>query len=95
MTAPLTARGVKIMLGRAGVDYSGLVIRDEHAVWIDVETGERSQGSVVIEGPRDARKAAFWVLFDKGLSIAPYSKYDVWSRPRHPGAAPRAGRALR
>jgi hypothetical protein len=80
MTAKaLTARGVKTMLSRAGVDYSALTITDDPAVWTDLETGRRST-SVKIEGPKEARWQAQVVLFDKGLSNAPYPDHDEWSR---------------
>jgi hypothetical protein len=76
---PLTARGVKAMLTRAGIGYSALAITDDPAVWTNVETGARST-SVKIEGPDAARREVFWALFEKGFSTAPYSGYDMWSR---------------
>ncbi len=75
----LTARGVKMMLARAGVDYSALTIRDDPTVWWDLETG-RTSANVVIEGPEDARTAAFLALLGRGLSVAPYPDHDEWSR---------------
>jgi len=77
---PPTARGLKAMLTRAGVDHSGLDIRDDPAVWTNVETGERGT-SVVVSGPGETRRRAFHVLFDRGLACAPYSDRDEWSRP--------------
>jgi hypothetical protein len=77
---PLTARGVKAMLTRAGVDHSALELRDDPAVWVNVETGERST-SVVVSGPKHVRREAAHVLYDKGLANAPYPEYDMWSRP--------------
>jgi hypothetical protein len=68
------------MLTRAGVDHSALEIRDDSAVWTNVETGERST-SVVVSGPKEPRWQASWVLYDKGLSNAPYPEYDMCSRP--------------
>jgi hypothetical protein len=68
-----------MMLTRAGADYSTLRITDDPAVWTNVETGA-SHTSVVIEGPEEARWQAACVLFGKGLSNAPYSDYDMWSR---------------
>jgi hypothetical protein len=65
---------------RAGVDHSALEIHDDPAVWTNVETGERST-SVVVSGPKDLRWRATSVLYDKGLSNAPYPEYDMWSRP--------------
>ena len=77
---PLTVRGVKTMLRRAGVDYSSLTITHDPDVWTDLETGARST-SVKIEGPREARQAAWDVLFYRpGLGCAPYPEYDMWSR---------------
>ena len=77
---PLTARGVKMMLARAGIDHSKLTITYDPAVWTDLETGAQST-SVKIEGPREQREAAWDVLFYRpGLSCAPYPEYDMWSR---------------
>ena len=77
---PLTARGVKTMLTRAGVDYSALTITEDPAVWTDLETG-RQGTSVKIEGPKEQREAAWDVLFYRdGLGCAPYPEYDMWSR---------------
>jgi hypothetical protein len=80
MTRPLTARGLKAILTRAGVGHSALRIRDDPSVWVNVETGERST-SVIVSGPEDARRAASHVLYEKGLANAPYPEYDMWSRP--------------
>jgi hypothetical protein len=77
--ADLTARGVKLMLTRACVDYSGLVIKDDPAVWVDVETGA-ARTSVVISGPKPKRDEVNAFLFSKGLAHAPYPEYDMWSR---------------
>lgn len=76
---PLTARGIKNMLTRAGIDYSGLTFTDDPAVWTDVETGASST-SVKVEGPYALRRAVFWALFDRGFSTSPYPEYDLWSR---------------
>lgn len=78
---PLTARGVKTILTRAGIDQSTLTITDDPAVWCDLETGERVT-SVKVTGPDDARSAVFHALFDRGYAVAPYSDCDYWSRPR-------------
>ena len=75
----LTARGVKVMLRRAGVDYSALTITEDPAVWTNVETGACGH-SVVISGPREARRAARDALFEGGLACAPYRDRDEWSR---------------
>jgi hypothetical protein len=75
----LTARGVKAMLTRAGVDYSALTITDDPAVWVDVETGVGTT-SVVVRGPKPQRHQVGAVLYEKGLACAPYSDYDMWSR---------------
>jgi hypothetical protein len=77
---PLTVRGVKTILTREGVDYSALTITHDPAVWTDIETG-RSSTSVIITGPKEAREAAWRVLFyRRGLGCAPYREYDMWSR---------------
>ena len=76
----LTARGVKAMLTRAGVDYSALTITHDPTVWTDLETGAQST-SVKIEGPKTQRETAWDVLFYRpGLGCAPYPEYDLWSR---------------
>jgi hypothetical protein len=75
----LTARGVKVMLARAGVDYSALTITDDPGVWVDIETGQQGT-SVKVEGPRDVRQLAGAVLYGRGLGNAPYPGYDMWSR---------------
>jgi hypothetical protein len=77
--AKLTARAVKAMLTRAGVDCSALEIRDDPAVWRDLSTG-RTSTSVIIEGPKELRHAASHVLWSAGLSRAPYPDHDAWSR---------------
>jgi hypothetical protein len=73
----LTADEVRAML--ADVDHSTLTITDDPAVWIDLFTGE-SGTSVRIDGPEEARQAAFRVLFGRGLANAPYLDHDEWSR---------------
>lgn len=78
-TSRLTARGVKTMLARAGVDYSELTITDDPAVWRDLATG-RAGTSVVISGPEEARGRAYHALLERGLSCAPYPDRDEWSR---------------
>jgi hypothetical protein len=80
MTRPLTARGVKAMLTRAGIDHSELQIGEDPVVWTDVETGKRST-YVIICGPADVRRQASDVLFDRGVSSAPYPDHDSWARP--------------
>jgi hypothetical protein len=77
---PLTARGLKAILTRAGVDHAALEIRDDPAIWTNVETGERGT-SVVVSGPEEPRRQASRVLYDRGLACAPYSGRDEWSRP--------------
>jgi hypothetical protein len=77
---PLTARALKGILTRAGVDHSGLEIRDDPAVWTNVENGERGT-SVVVSGPTEPRRQASRILSDRRLACAPYSGRDEWSRP--------------
>jgi hypothetical protein len=67
------------MLTRARVDYCDLEITDGPVVWRDVETGERTT-SVLITEPEETRRAAFRVLLERGLSVAPYPDRDYWSR---------------
>lgn len=86
MNAPkaLTARGVKQMLTRAGVDHSELEIAEKQvtARRLDVDyTGPwENITQVVVTGPEAARRDAFHVLFDKGLCVAGYPDRDLWSR---------------
>lgn len=81
----LTARGVKQMLTRAGVDYAALTITDRtvtaRRVDIDYTGPWQTTNQVIIEGPNDARRAAFDVLFwgRRALSVAPYPDRDEWS----------------
>lgn len=77
--ARLTARGVKMILTRAGVDYSALTITDDPDVWVDLETGKGTT-SVKIEGPDEPRRRVWWALESRGLSCAPYPEYDMWCR---------------
>jgi hypothetical protein len=75
----LTARGVKTMLARAGVDYSELTITDDPAIWTDLDGGN-PRTSVVIRGPEEARNRVWHALEDRGLACAPYTDRDEWSR---------------
>jgi hypothetical protein len=61
---PLTARGLKAVLTRAGVGHSALQIRDDPAVWTNAETGERSTWVIVI-GPKESRSQASAVLYER------------------------------
>ena len=70
MTGQLTARGVKTILTRAGVDQAELEVTD---------TG-RNHHSVQITGPEEARAAAWSELMDHGLACAPYPDRDLYSR---------------
>ncbi len=36
---------------------------------------------MVVSGRKDLRWQAASVLYDKGLSNAPYPEFDMWSRP--------------
>lgn len=83
MSAPtrrqLTARGVKSVLTRAKVDHSSLTIADDPRVWRDVESGQQGT-SVVITGPREARRQASEILYERGYGCAPYPDRDEWTR---------------
>lgn len=67
----LTARGVRSRLTRARVDHAPLKIT-QHGDYVRID------GDGCDEDIR--RRAAFWVLFDAGLSCAPYPEYDLWTR---------------
>jgi hypothetical protein len=75
----LTARGVKVMLTRARVDYSDLTITDDPAIWTDLDGGN-PRTSVVIRGPKEARNRVWTALEDRGLACAPYTDRDEWAR---------------
>jgi hypothetical protein len=45
------------------------------------DRGGRQETSVVIKGAKEARRQASHVLYERGLSNAPYSDLDMWSRP--------------
>jgi hypothetical protein len=62
----LTARGVKTILTRAGLDHSELSITDH---------GD----SVEVAGTRAERREVSNVLYDRGLWCAPYPDRDCWS----------------
>jgi hypothetical protein len=73
MTKPLTVRGVRSRLTRAGVDHAPLKITQQ-GDYVRVDS----------DGCDDdiRRRAAFNVLFDAGLSCVPYPEYDLWRRAR-------------
>lgn len=79
MSRPLTARGVRAILTRSGVDHSALTITDDPAEWRDVMTGV-AHTSIRIEGPKEPRRDASHVLFDRGFWLAPYPDHDDWHR---------------
>lgn len=66
---PLTVRGVRQRLTRAGVDHYPLRITQD-GDYIRVDS----------DGCDDdiRRRAARQVLFDAGISLAPYPEYDLW-----------------
>jgi hypothetical protein len=68
---PLTVQGVRSRLTRAGVDHYPLQIT-QFGNYVRVDS----------DGCDDdiRRRAAFHVLFDAGLSCAPYPGYDLWIR---------------
>ena len=76
----LTVGAIEAMLTRSGVDCSALEICHDLAVWTNLETGAQ-RTSIVIKGPKEARRQASHVLYERGLSNAPYPGLDMWSRP--------------
>jgi hypothetical protein len=76
----LTVGEVEAVLTKSGVDYSALEIYHDPAVWTNLETGAQ-RTSVVIKGPKEARRQASRVLYERGLSNARYPDLDMWSRP--------------
>lgn len=83
-TRQLTARGVKMMLTRSGVDTTGLTITEQQQTVRTVDlhyTGPwRRQNSVTVAGSKDARRPARDALADRGLWCAGYPDHDEWSR---------------
>gem|GEM_PF-6069911 len=75
----LTADEVRALLTEAGVDQSALTITDDPAVWTNIETGD-SGTSVLVTGPKEARRLAHNALFGRGFACAPYPDEDYWSR---------------
>lgn len=75
----VTVAEVLAMLNAANVDHSTLTITHDPEVWVNCETGERND-SVKIEGLDSERHAVWAALEDAGLSCAPYSAYDMWSK---------------
>lgn len=68
---PLTVLGVRQMLTRDHVDHEPLRITQQgDSVRIDKDPNDGGIRS----------KAAFWALFDRGISVAPYPEYDLWTR---------------
>jgi hypothetical protein len=83
-TGGLTARGVKMRLTRAKVDFSTLTITEEvvtcRRVDVDFSGPWRERNTVIVAGPKDERRDAWWALFNSGLSCAPYPDRDEWTR---------------
>jgi hypothetical protein len=75
----LTARDVTAMLDLAGVDYSGLDITEDDAVWTGLDGGN-PRTSVIIRGPKEARDQVWPALEGGGLACAPYGDRDEWTR---------------
>jgi len=75
MSRTLTARGVRTMLARRGVDHSTLTV-----------TETVNANEVRIEGPKEARRAATHALVlnyentAPGMSVAPYPEHDFLIR---------------
>ena len=71
----LTARGVRTMLARRGVDHSSLTI-----------TETVNGNEVRVEGPYETRRAATYALVlnyedtATGMSVAPFPEHDILIR---------------
>lgn len=80
----LSARSVKQMLTRAGVDWRGLTITEEQTTARDAWNGGpwETYTQVRIEGPKLLQNTAWWVLFGKGLAHTGYPEYSLWSKSR-------------
>lgn len=85
MASKLTTRGVKVMLTRAGVDHRGLTFteQDQTARTVDFDSSGPwvQQATVTISGGTKVQRDAAWsVLFEAGLSCAPYPDRAVYTR---------------
>ncbi len=77
---PLTVRGVKTILTRAGVPYAGLELTPYLTESV-VPGREGTIHGVRITAPLKARRAAENVLFDAGLACVGYPEHSTWTRP--------------
>ncbi len=88
MMRHLTARSVKSMLSRAGINYDGLEV--ERTDRSATHTGGAYKGQYVekfdvrVSGGPDARREARHVLSERGLELAPFPTHDDWSRGPQP-----------
>lgn len=82
MARPLTVRGVRQILSRAGVDSSALAIEARTVTQRDAWNGGpwTTSQEIVVTAPRDVRRPADEVLWGAGLTCAPYPDHSVWSR---------------
>lgn len=83
MASSLSARGVKQMLSRAGIDYRDLTITEHQVTARDAWNGGpwQTYTEVKIEGPKESHDRAYWALFTKpGLMSAPCGGASSWCR---------------
>lgn len=80
----LTARGVKQMLTRRGIDWRNLSITEQTTTARRIDIGYigpwETFTEVKIAGPRSIRNPACFALFCAGLSEAGYPEYSLFSR---------------
>lgn len=78
----LTARSVKVLLARAGVDWRGLIISEQRTTSRDAWNGGpwETYTEVRIAGPKELRRDAEDALYLARLSCAGYPEYSLWSR---------------
>ena len=76
---PLTVRGVRQILTRAGVDQSALTLEAVESESL-VPGREGIICGVRISGPREARRTTTAPLMNAGLTCAPYPEATTWDR---------------
>lgn len=76
---PLTVRGVRQILTRAGVDPSALTLEAVETVSL-IPGREGIIRGVRISGPREARRATTAPLMNAGLTCAPLPEHATWDR---------------
>lgn len=82
MDRSLSARGVKRMLTRAGVDWRALTITEQRITSRDAWNGGpwETYTEVRVGGPRLLLNTVWWALSKPGMSCASYPDHQLWSK---------------